>query len=322
MQYREIPYVKMPVTRLLMGGSFGRMNAGEEVNELLDALAATGVNFIDTARVYGRSEEVLGNWMEKRGNRDDLVILSKCGHPLPDGTKRVNPAEMLADFAVSTRLLKTDHIDVYILHRDDPEVPVGPIVETFNELHAAGKIGAFGGSNWTHHRIEEANEYAYKHDMVPFTFSSPNYGLADQVKDLWGGGAVTVSGPNEKEARKWYIQNQMPVISYSGLGHGFFTGRFRHDEPEKAKEILDRFAMLGYFYPQNFERLKRAEELAEKKGVSVPEIALSYLFSSEMNAFAVVSTTSPERMKQNIAAMDLVLTKEERDYLDLYQDSE
>lgn len=322
MQYREIPYVKMPVSRLIIGSSFKKMNAGEEVNGLLDELAATGVNIIDTARVYGRSEEMLGNWMESRGNRDKLVILSKCGHPLPDGTRRVNPQEMLADFKTSTEMLKTGYIDIYILHRDDPEMPVGPIVETFNDLHAAGKIGAFGGSNWTHQRIEEANEYAYKHDMIPFTVSSPNFGLANQVQDPWGGGCVTLAGPAEKEARKWYIANQMPVISYSGLGHGLFTGRLKSDEFDKADTVLDQFGMLGYGYPENFERLKRAEELAEKKGVTVPEIALAYLFTHPMNAFAVVSTTSPERMRMNIGAMDIELTQEERDYLDLNQDGE
>ena len=103
------------------------------------------------------------------------------------------------DLEKSLENLRTDYIDIYLAHRDDEQVSVEEIVEAFNALHAEGKIGAFGGSNWTHQRSEESNEYAYKHDMLPFTVSSPNFGLAEQVKDLWGGGSISISGPAVKQ---------------------------------------------------------------------------------------------------------------------------
>ena len=84
--------------------------------------------------------------------------------------------------------MRTDYIDIYLLHRDDPAVPASEIVEIFNAMHREGKIGAFGGSNWTHERIQEANAYAKDHGLIPFTVSSPNFGLADQIADPWGGG--------------------------------------------------------------------------------------------------------------------------------------
>ena len=155
-------------------------------------LFRSGVNAFDTARVYALSEKSLGDWVYQRGLREQVVLLSKCGHPSVSGEKRINEQEIRRDFAESSQYLKTDFIDIYLLHRDDPEIEAGVAVEILNALYAEGKIGAFGGSNWTHQRIEEANEYAYKHSLVPFSVSSPNFGLADQICDLWGGGCLSI----------------------------------------------------------------------------------------------------------------------------------
>ena len=108
------------------------------------------------------AEHSFGNWLEKSGRREEVVILSKCGHPDAMWNKRVNEKEMRKDLKKSLEELKTDYIDIYMLHRDDPDTEVAVAVETFNAMHEEGNIGAFGASNWTHTRIEEANEYAYK----------------------------------------------------------------------------------------------------------------------------------------------------------------
>ena len=246
-----------------------------------------------------------------------MVILSKCGHPTPLGRKRVNEKAMRKDFETSSRYLRTDYIDIYLLHRDNPEVDAGEVVEIFNAMHAEGKIGAFGGSNWTHERIMQANEYAYKHDLIPFTVSSPNFGLADQVRDPWGGGCVTISGPANKEAREWYRKTDMPVIAYSSLGHGFFSGRLKSSCPDEARKLLSKEAVKGYVCPENFERLRRCEELAEEKNCTVPQIAMAWIYGQKLNTFAVVSSFSAERMKENIQALEIRLTEEELRRLDL-----
>ncbi|MCR1838949.1 aldo/keto reductase [Murimonas intestini] len=317
MQYQKIPYVKKPVSRILFGTAMAPFTAGGDGNELLDAMYGLGVNTFDAARNYGLAERSFGNWLETRENRNEIVILSKCGHPSVFGRKRVNETEMRKDLKKSLSNLRTDYIDIYMLHRDDPEVEAGEVVEIFNAMHAEGKIGAFGGSNWTHERIAEANEYAYKHSMTPFSVSSPNFSLADQVKDPWGGGCITISGPANKGAREWYKETQMPVIAYSSLGRGFFSGKLKSADEDCASKILDSAAMKGYAYPENFERLKRCEELAAEKGVSVPQIAMAWIFRQNMNTFAVVSTSRPERMKENIHALDISLSEEEAAYLDL-----
>ena len=319
MQYGEISYVNKPVSRILYGTAMPPFNIGEDGNELFDAMYELGVNAFDTARVYGDAEKVLGKWVEERQLRDKVVILSKCAHPLPDGTKRVSEKEVRADFAQSSEYLRTGYIDIYLAHRDDVQVPAGEIVEVFNALHAEGKIGAFGGSNWTHQRVEEANEYAYKHDMIPFTVSSPNFGLAEQVKDLWGGGSISISGPGGAVARAWYAKEKMPVIAYSSLGRGLFSGKLKSAEADHADRVLDEFAMKGYAYPQNFERLRRCEEMAAEKGCSVSQLAMAWIFRQELNTFAVVSTSKPQRMQENIEAMEIELTAEECRYLDLQE---
>ena len=108
----------------------------------------------------------------------------------------------------------------------------------------------------------------------------------------------------------------MPVLAYSSLGRGFFSGRFQAGDYDTARKCLDPFAQKGYLYPVNMERLARAEKIAEKKGVTVAEIAMRWLFASDMNMYALVSTSNPFRMKLNIRAALNPLTREEADELE------
>ena len=318
MQYGEIPYVDKPVSRLFYGtASMPFVASGGDGGELLDAMLALGVNAIDTARVYGMSEASIGQWMASRHCREQVVLLTKGGHPDPEGRRRISEADIRGDIETSCEMLQTDYIDVYLLHRDDPEVPVGTVVELLNALHEEGRIGAFGGSNWTVERIAEANAYAAEHGLIPFSVSSPNFGLAEQVADPWGGGCVTVSGPSNAATRAWYAARRMPVIAYSSLGRGFFSGRVFSGDAARVGELLDPPAVKGYACPDNFERLRRCEELSARKGVTVPQLAMRWIFAQELNTFAVVSTSSPARMQQNIDALQIPLTAQEADYLDL-----
>lgn len=317
MTYVEIPFVEKKVSRILYGSAIQPFLDGKEDMELLDAVYDMGVNAIDTARVYGKAEQVLGRWIEERKLRDKVVILSKCAHPDIFGKKRVNEKEIREDFAQSSQYLRTDYIDIYLLHRDDPDVAAGEIIEIMNAMHEEGKIGAFGVSNWTHQRIAEANEYAARHHLIPFTVSSPNFGLAEQVHDPWGGGCVSISGPSNVRAREWYRESGMPVIAYASLAHGLFSGKVKSSEPKEAGKILDEFAMKGYVCPENFERLRRCEELAAKKNCTVSQIAMSWIFKQDLDTLAVVGTSKALRMQENIDAMHIKLSEEEAAYLDL-----
>ncbi len=99
------------------------------------------------------------------------------------------------------RRLGTDYLDLYVLHRDDPSVPVGPIVEALTAHKKAGRIGAFGGSNWTHERMQEANEYARVNDLTPFAVSSPNFSLAEQYKEPWATASASAARREKPPAR-------------------------------------------------------------------------------------------------------------------------
>ncbi|MCR5742298.1 MAG: aldo/keto reductase [Lachnospiraceae bacterium] len=318
MEYRLIDGVDKPVSRLVFGSASGPFSEGRDMCELLDAALEAGINTIDTARVYGMSEKSIGMWLGRRDVRDRVVIISKCAHH--DGArKRVSRKDILEDYAVSTDLLGTDYIDIYMLHRDDPEVPVAVSVEVFNELHEQGRIGAFGASNWTHERICEANDYAISHGLIPFTVSSPNFSLAHQKEDPFGGGCVTITGPENAAARAWYEQSQMPVIAYSSLGRGLLTGRLGSGDMAIADSVLDEYAVRGFVCEENFLRLKRCEELAAKHGCSVPQIAMAWLYRQKVNTFAVATMSSPKRIRENIEALSVKLSDEEERYLNLEQ---
>lgn len=178
------------MSRILYGTAIQPFLDGGDGKELLDAVYGMGINTLDTGRVYGKAEQSIGKWMEERGLRDKVVILSKCAHPDVFGKKRVSEKEIRKDFAESSKYLRTDYIDIYLLHRDDPDVDAGEIVEIMNAMHEEGKIGAFGVSNWTHQRIAEANEYAHSHHLIPFTVSSPNFALRSRFM-IRGAAAVS-----------------------------------------------------------------------------------------------------------------------------------
>lgn len=319
MLYGKIPYVDKPVSRLFAGTMLNTMRDGQDNSEYLDQVVEMGINAFDSANVYGFAEASLGLWLEKRHDRDQLVIQTKGAHH-DRWHIRVTPYDILSDVHTSIARMKTDYIDIYLLHRDDETKPVGPIVETLNGLLEEGLIRSFGGSNWTHKRIAEANAYAKEHGLRGFTASSPYFGLAVQHADPFGGNCIGISGPDNAEARAFYKDNDIPVIPYSSIGAGFFSGKIKSDDPEGAKAILSGSTVRGYCFEDNFERLARVEKLAAEKGYTVAQIAMAWVLHQDMNLFPIVGTTRISAMKENVAAVDIKLTEKECAWLDLRSD--
>lgn len=314
MQYGSIPGVRLPVSRLVFGCAFPEMRGGQEVGDVLDAAFAAGFNTFDTAENYGPSEASLGRWVNSRNVRDQVVVLTKGAHPY-DGRSRVTPQDIRADIEKSFDRLGTDYIDIYLLHRDDPEVEVGPLVELLDSYRRAGRIGVYGGSNWTAARVAEANAYAAAHGLFPFAVSSPQFSLAVQVRDPWGG-CVSISAPEQRGDRAWYAAQNIPIFSYSSLGSGMLSGRVKSAEPDAAKAKLNPDTVFGYHDPLNFERLARAEQLAQRKGCTVPDIGLAWLLHQELTVYPVVAASKPSHMARNVAAFSVSLTPFERDWLE------
>jgi len=210
-----------------------------------------------------------------------------------------------------------------MLHRDNKSTPVAQIVDALNRLYDEGKVKVFGGSNWTHQRIEEANEYAYKHGLKGFSVSSPNFSLAEQINDPWlcdahfGDGCVTISGPENKKAREWYANNDIPVFAYSSLARGLFSGLFKSENPEDAKKIMDEPGITGYFSDNNIERLRRCEIMAANKGLSVAQIALGWVYSQSFSVFALSSPQNRKQAEDSIKAINIKFTEDEVKWLNL-----
>ena len=247
MQYSDLPFARVRPSRLV----FGTVSLNEEELEagfdLLDAAFEAGYNAFDTAALYGGGtcERVLGRWMEARGNRDEVFVIGKGAHHNPD-RRRVTPFDITADLFDSLARQRHGRIDLHLLHRDDPDCDVGPIVEILNEHLDAGRIRAFGGSNWTARRIAEANEYAQKHGLVPFAASSPNLSLAVQAQPPWAE-CLSLSGPDGAADRDWYRRQGMPLFTWSSLAGGFFSGRLtrqnREEMGEGARRVVHRLLL-------------------------------------------------------------------------------
>lgn len=323
MHYGNVPGINKPISRLVQGtaGEFDPADP-KKCYALLDMAFENGFNTFDTAHVYGAAREVLvGEWMRERNVRDQIVILAKGSHP-GGGRQRVTPEDIASDMRDTMGHMKVDHLDLYLLHRDDPGVPVGPIVEALNKHQKAGEIGAFGGSNWSFGRIREANEYAKANGLTPFAVSSPNFSLAEQVEEPWSN-CVSISGPGGEAARDYYARADIALFTWSSLAGGFWSDRFRRDNLEQMKKNggFDEMAVRCYGYEQNFQRLDRAREMAQAKGVSVPQIALSFVISQPMNIFALVFCANQEQFGANAQALDLTLTPQEMAWLDLRADA-
>jgi len=317
MTYGDIAGVPVPVSRLVFGAAIGPMMRDEDAFELLDAVFASGITTFDTAASYGDSEASLGRWIAARGVRDRVVVLTKGANTTRWRT-RLTPHDILSDFETSLAKLQTDCVDIFLLHRDDPKVSVGPIVELLNELHSAGRMRVFGVSNWTVDRLEQANEYAYRHSLVPFRVASPAYSLAEMIADPVGG-SVTLSGERNRAEREWYAANRTPVFAYSSLARGFFSGRVRSVDTGRAAELIG----LGgqeYGFPVNYERLRRAETLAADRGVTVAQVALAWLLHEPLNLYAVTSPSSVEHLRESVAAVGLELTDQACAWLNLDAD--
>ena len=317
MQYGSVPGVSKPVARLVQGSVMVSTKQQEQTNSLLDGILALGGNTFDTAHGYGGGdvERAFGKWFNSRGVREQIVILGKGCHHNQD-RQRVTPYDISADLHDSLARMKTDYIDLYVLHRDDPSQPVGPIVETLNEHHRAGKIHAFGGSNWSAARVQEANAYAAANGLKPFVASSPNFSLAVQKQAPWDN-CVSISGPAGEAERAWYSASQLPLFFWSSLAGGFFSGRFQRDNLHSFETYLDKLCVETYCTEENFQRLDRTAVLAAEKGMSIPQIAMAYVMSQPLNCFALSGCETPAQFQNNMEALTVRLTPAEVAWLEL-----
>jgi aryl-alcohol dehydrogenase-like predicted oxidoreductase len=271
----------------------------------LDAMLELGCTALDIAASYmiGGTERLLGAWMASRRNRDRLLLITKGGHPVPVlQPHRLTPRAITEDLHASLRRLRTERVELYLLHRDDPTAALEPLVESLSSHQRAGKIGAWGVSNWTHERLQVIDAIARKADVPGVAASSPHFSLAEWTGVPWKG-CISIAGDANRDARAFYERTQLQVLAWSPLGRGFFSSRPGSD--------TDRI----YGSAVNLARRQRAEELGRKHGATAAQIALAYLLCQPFPVHASVSC-SVENMKRNLQARELRLSGAELKWLE------
>jgi aryl-alcohol dehydrogenase-like predicted oxidoreductase len=304
---------------LALGTGFGKDLAQDHADAVFDHYLACGGNLFDTSLVYYNAEDLLGNWMAARNNRDQVIIQAKGAHHEAH-VKRVTPPCILEDLSITLKRLKTNYVDIYMLHRDDPDQPVGPIIDALNREIEKGVILELGCSNWAVPRIEEANAYAVSKGLSGFTVSSPSFSLAFPNAPHWEN-CVTAC---DAFSRRWYARTAMTMTAWAPLAQGFFNEKFTHPHTFDAGQwqsfLADpenREMVRLYYSERNFERKKRVAGLSALKGVSPVQLALSWVMNQRMPVYPVVGVRSVRELDELMTAVSLTLTQEEAAWLNL-----
>jgi aryl-alcohol dehydrogenase-like predicted oxidoreductase len=305
-----IPKTELSVSALCYGtAAWGHAVVGRQLDRLLNAFRDAGGNFLDTAHCYacwtpqgaGVSERAIADYIRRNGGRHELIVATKGGHPSFAGYRTVehylSAQRVAADIDDSLARLDRDTIDVYLLHRDDPRMEVGEIVESLNAEVRGGRIRAFGASNWTTARIAEANAYAEAHGLRGFVVSEPQWSLGHRNP----GGDATLHFLDAEDHR-WHSASQMPVMPYSSTAGGYFAtgGRSHRDQ-------FDNSISRG--------RLARAQQMAGELGCTPGQVAVAYLKHQPFPVVPILGTTQRRHLEDAIGALEVRLTAEQVNWL-------
>lgn len=303
----------LSIGRIICGGSSRQMMNGTYDSSFVPKLVDLGINTFDLARVYGSSEKYFGSYL-KNVDRDRVVIVTKCCHPLFGIFRRVDRHSALADVQASLTALNVDHVDLLLLHRDDERKDAREIISFMNELVSLGYTRAIGVSNWSVERIKAANDYAKDHHLVPFVVNEPQFSMVRRYRDPWHNGSKSISGEAFENAKEYFCASRMTVFCYSSLADGFLSGKYDSENPLFRKN-LSRASRTAYYGKDNLELLKRAQELAKRKKISLPQLSLAYVLSQEFESAAIVNLSSLKRAEENFKALDVELDEEAIHYL-------
>lgn len=302
----------MEMTKLVKGTDYFGTDISEDTAfALLDRYFELGGNTIDTARIYGQldrtnpngptySEGVVGRWLHSRGVRNHMLIVTKGAHPDRNclTKSRICPQVVAEELEKSCSELKVDFVDIYFLHRDGPEIPVGEIMDLLHEHVAAGRIRALGASNWSVDRINEANQWALAHGKTPFSVSQIQWSLATTKPEFWGD--PTLMAMNDQEYAG-YLENRVPVMGFAPQGGGYFSKKLT-GAPLREKVIK------RYDNPKNAARIPRVKALAEEIGCSPAAVCIAYLTSNPLQGAAILGCSTVSQLEDSMSACDLTLT--------------
>ncbi|ODU20013.1 MAG: alcohol dehydrogenase [Sphingomonas sp. SCN 67-18] len=291
---------------LVLGGNVFGYTADRAASfAVLDAFMAGGGTMIDTADVYsawvpghkgGESETVIGEWLKRRGRRDDVLIATKVGMLPGEGGEGLAPARIAAAVEASLTRLGTDYIDLYYAHKDDPATPMDASLRALDALVKAGKVRALGASNFAHHRLDEALATAAHGDLTPYTVLQPEYNLVAR-KDF--------EGPVQQLA----IDRGLGVLPYFGLASGFLTGKYRTAADLQGRERGE--SVKTYLNARGLSVIGAMDVIARESGATHAQIALAWIAAQPGVTAPIASATDVGQMEELLGAMRLTLSAEQ-----------
>ncbi|EMF56278.1 MULTISPECIES: aldo/keto reductase [Streptomyces] len=301
---RKLGTSDIEVFPLSLGGNVFGWTADEAQSfAVLDAYAAAGGNFVDTADSYsawvegntgGESERIIGRWVRSRGNRDDVVIATKVSqHPEYQG---LTAANIKAAADASLARLGTDHIDLYYTHFDQPEVPVEEIVTALDDLVKAGKVRATAASNITPERLKASLDFSDAEGLARYVALQPHYNLVSRD---------TYEGPLQSVA----AHAGLSAVPYFALAKGFLTGKYRPGTTVDSPRAAGAGAYLET--PAGRRVLAALDEIAESRGAAHATVALAWLAAQPTVAAPIASARTVDQLPDLLAVADLTLTAEE-----------
>jgi aryl-alcohol dehydrogenase-like predicted oxidoreductase len=306
MRYRRLGSSDLEVSEICLGSwlTFGVGIERERTLASVDRAFELGINFVDTANVYGRgaAESVLGEALAGR-RRDAYVLATKLFFPMSDEDRGLSRAQVLKQIDGSLSRLRTDYVDLYQCHRFDPDTPLEETMEALTEVVRAGKARYLGCSEWTAPQIEAALALP---GVERFVSNQPEYSLLHRVP--------------EREVIPFCAANGISEIVFSPLGQGALTGKYAPGQapPPDTRASSERmnWAMERFLTDEVLRAVERLRPIADGLGVTLAQLALAWVLREPNVASAIVGVSRPEQLDDNVAAVGLELDAATRAAID------
>ena len=307
MQYRRLGSSGLHVSTVGLGtNNFGfRMDEESSITVARHAVDE-GINFIDTADSYGGglSEERIG--LALKDKRQDIIIASKAGNPVGDGPNKRGASRhhIMNQVEASLRFLQTDYIDLYQVHRPDPNTPIEETMRALDDLVHQGKVRYIGCSNFASWQVSEANWTARANSLNQFVTVQPEYNMLNRSV--------------ERELVPFCHEFNIGILPFYPLASGFLTGKYRQGEPvpEGTRLAGNQRAQGNTLTEKNFNMLAKLENFAEERGHPMVELAIAWLLGNSAVSSVIAGATKNEQVTANVKAADWVLTPEDMTEID------
>lgn len=276
----------------------------------MDEAFEAGFNTIDTADAYsrwaegnkgGESETIIGKWMKDRGNREQVVVITKVGSDMGQGHKDISEKYILKAAEDSLRRLQTDHIDLYFTHWDDDKTPVEETLGAYQKLIQAGKVRYIGASNLSPERLRASLKASQAHGLPRYEVFQPGYNLYDRQEYEQGVAPICQ-------------EEGLGVITYYALASGFLSGKYRSEE-DLSKSVRGG-GVKKYLDARGQRILAALDSLSEKYAVSQASIALAWLMHNPLVTAPIASATKSKHVQAFTEATQVVLSPEDMQLLD------